>query len=130
MFVNRGALVLEPNYRGGSGYGEKFRKLNIRNLGIGDAWDVMSGVDSLVAAGHGGCAIGSAAMGLEPWRLHLRVPRHRLRDRLKAVSVGAGVTDWTTYYSNTDIELFTRRYLKATPWTNLDLRKASPITYV
>ncbi|MEZ5285094.1 MAG: hypothetical protein R2712_09855 [Vicinamibacterales bacterium] len=40
-FLSRGALVLEPNYRGSAGYGEKFRALNVRNLGIGDAWDAL-----------------------------------------------------------------------------------------
>jgi len=29
------ALVLRPNYRGSAGYGEKFRALNVRNLGVG-----------------------------------------------------------------------------------------------
>ncbi len=37
-------------------------------------------------------------------------------DRFKAVSVGAGISDWVTYYVNTDIHPFTRQYLKATPW--------------
>ena len=40
LWVAKGALVLEPNYRGSAGYGEKFRSLNYRNLGVGDAWDV------------------------------------------------------------------------------------------
>ena len=35
-FVARGALVLRPNYRGSAGYGEAFRSLNVRNLGVGD----------------------------------------------------------------------------------------------
>ena len=30
---------------------EKFRQLNVRNLGVGDAWDVLSGVDMLIAKG-------------------------------------------------------------------------------
>jgi len=51
IWLNKGALVLEPNYRGSAGYGETFRSLNVRNLGIGDAWDVVSGIDSLVAQG-------------------------------------------------------------------------------
>jgi NADH:ubiquinone oxidoreductase subunit E len=51
VWVPRGVLVLEPNYRGSAGYGEKFRRLNERNLGVGDAWDVLSGVDALVAKG-------------------------------------------------------------------------------
>jgi len=48
-FVAKGALVLRPNYRGSAGYGEKFRSLNVRNLGVGDYADVISGVDSLIA---------------------------------------------------------------------------------
>ena len=51
LWVNKGALVLEPNYRGSAGYGEKFRSLNYRNLGVGDAWDVLSGIDYLVKEG-------------------------------------------------------------------------------
>ena len=51
LWVAKGALVLEPNYRGSAGYGEKFRSLNYRNLGVGDAWDVLSGVDYLVKGG-------------------------------------------------------------------------------
>ena len=50
-FVARGALVLKPNYRGSAGYGEAFRSLNVRNLGVGDYADVISGVDSLIAEG-------------------------------------------------------------------------------
>src|SRR4051812_16450182 len=49
VWVPRGVLVLEPNYRGSAGYGEKFRALSVRNLGVGDAWDVLSGIDALVA---------------------------------------------------------------------------------
>ena len=45
QFLAKGALVLEPNYRGSAGYGAAFRALNVRNLGVGDMWDVMSGVD-------------------------------------------------------------------------------------
>jgi dipeptidyl aminopeptidase/acylaminoacyl peptidase len=35
--------------------------------------------------------------------------------RFRAISVGAGISDWMTYYVNTDITPFTRQYLKATP---------------
>ena len=50
-FAAKGALILRPNYRGSAGYGEKFRSLNVRNLGIGDYQDVISGVDFLIAKG-------------------------------------------------------------------------------
>ena len=45
ILVGRGAIVLKVNYRGSAGYGEKFRSLNVGNLGVGDAWDVLSGID-------------------------------------------------------------------------------------
>jgi dipeptidyl aminopeptidase/acylaminoacyl peptidase len=34
QWCERGAVVLRVNYRGSAGYGEKFRALNVRNLGI------------------------------------------------------------------------------------------------
>src|SRR5690606_21972372 len=51
QFVEKGFLVLEPNYRGSSGYGDKFLKANYKKLGIGDYDDVISGVDMLVEEG-------------------------------------------------------------------------------
>jgi len=52
-------------------------------------------------------------------------------DRFKAVSVGAGISDWMTYYVNTDITPFTPQYLHGTPWDDPEIyRKTSPITYV
>jgi dipeptidyl aminopeptidase/acylaminoacyl peptidase len=51
--------------------------------------------------------------------------------RFKAISVGAGISDWMTYYVNTDIHPFTRQYLQATPWDDPEIyAKTSPITYV
>ncbi len=53
LWVARGALVLRVNYRGSAGYGQRFRAvLKPNNLGVGDAWDVLSGIDALIAQGH------------------------------------------------------------------------------
>ena len=52
-------------------------------------------------------------------------------ERFKAISVGAGISDWMTYYVNTDIHPFTRQYLKATPWDDPEIyAKTSPMTYI
>jgi dipeptidyl aminopeptidase/acylaminoacyl peptidase len=130
VWVPRGVLVLEPNYRGSAGYGEKFRSLNVRNLGIGDAWDVLTGVDSLIAKG----LVDSARVGAMGWSqggyISAYLTTHDAA-RFKAISVGAGISDWMTYYVNTDITPFTRQYLKGTPWADPDIyAKTSPITYV
>jgi dipeptidyl aminopeptidase/acylaminoacyl peptidase len=52
-------------------------------------------------------------------------------DKFKAISVGAGISNWVTYYVNTDIHPFTRQYLKATPWADMDIYlKTSPMTNI
>jgi dipeptidyl aminopeptidase/acylaminoacyl peptidase len=128
-FVAKGALVLRPNYRGSAGYGEKFRSLNVRNLGIGDYADVIYGVDSLVAKGF----VDPDRLGAMGWSQGGYISAYitTFSDRFKAVSVGAGISDWSTYYVNTDITPFTRQYLHATPWEDPEIYwKTSPISNV
>ena len=110
MFLSKGALVLEPNYRGSAGYGAAFRALNVRNLGVGDMWDVMSGVDSIIAKRNRGTQAGWVLWaGRGGWHsISAFLTTHT--DRFKAFSVGAGISDWMTYYVNTDITPFTRQY--------------------
>jgi len=121
--------VLKPNYRGSAGYGGKFRALNVRNLGVGDYADVISGVDSLIAKGF----VDKDRLGSMGWSEggYISAFITTSSDRFKAVSVGAGISDWMTYYANTDITPFTAQYLRATPWDDPKIyAKTSPITYV
>jgi len=125
----KGALVLRPNYRGSAGYGAAFRALNVRNLGVGDMWDVMSGVDSLIARG----LVDPAKLGAMGWSqggyISMFLTTHT--DRFQAISAGAGISDWMTYYVSTDITPFTRQYLHATPWDDPAIyAKTSPITSI
>ena len=130
LWLARGALVLEPNYRGSAGYGEAFRSLNVRNLGIGDAWDVLSGIDALVAQGLvDRDRVGSMGWSQGGYISAFLATKHA--DRFKALSVGAGISNWVTYYVNTDIHPFTRQYLKATPWDDPKIyADTSPMTYI
>lgn len=128
-FVAKGALVLRPNYRGSAGYGEKFRSLNVRNLGVGDYADVISGVDALIAKGF----VDKDRVGSMGWSQggYISAFITASSDRFKAVSVGAGISDWMTYYANTDITPFTPQYLHATPWDDPEIyKKTSPISYI
>jgi len=129
-FLAKGAIILEPNYRGSAGYGEKFRSLNVRNLGIGDAWDVLSGIDALVQQGLADRdRVGSMGWSQGGYISAFLTTRHS--ERFKAISVGAGISDWMTYYVNTDIHPFTRQYLKATPWDDPKIyADTSPMTYI
>jgi dipeptidyl aminopeptidase/acylaminoacyl peptidase len=129
QWVEKDALVLRPNYRGSAGYGEKFRALNVRNLGVGDAWDVLSGVDYLIKQNY----IDTTRMGVMGWSQggYISAFLTTNSSRFKAVSVGAGISNWMTYYVNTDIHPFTRQYLQATPWDDSQVYlKTSPMTNI
>ncbi|MGC9343684.1 MAG: S9 family peptidase [Bacteroidales bacterium] len=129
QWLDKGAMVLMPNYRGSAGYGEKFRKLNVKNLGVGDMWDVMSGIEYLDKQG----MIDTDKMGAMGWSQggYISAFLATNTDAFKAISVGAGISNWMTYYVNTDIHPFTKQYLKATPWDNEEIyRKTSPMTNI
>jgi len=129
QWLDKGCLVLRPNYRGSAGYGEAFRSLNVKNLGVGDMWDVMSGIDYLDKKG----MIDRASMGSMGWSQggYISAFLTTNTDVFKAISVGAGISNWMTYYVNTDIHPFTRQYLKATPWSDESIyKKTSPITNI
>jgi dipeptidyl aminopeptidase/acylaminoacyl peptidase len=129
QWLDKGALVLRPNYRGSAGYGEVFRSLNVENLGVGDAWDVLSGIEYLDSRG----MIDKSKMGCMGWSQggYISAFLTTSSDVFKATSVGAGISNWMTYYVNTDIHPFTRQYLKSTPWDNEEIyRKTSPMAYI
>lgn len=129
LWAARGALVLRVNYRGSAGYGQRFRQLNVNNLGVGDAWDVLSGVDALIAQGH----VDPNKLACMGWSQggYISAFLTTSSTRFKAISVGAGISDWATYYFNTDITPFTLQYLGANPVENPKIyEKTSPISYV
>ncbi|NHF59433.1 S9 family peptidase [Flavobacteriaceae bacterium TP-CH-4] len=129
QWLNKGALVLQPNYRGSAGYGEAFRSLNVKNLGVGDAWDVESGVKHLIEQG----IVDSEKVASMGWSQggYISAFLTTNSELFRVISVGAGISNWMTYYVNTDIHPFTRQYLKATPWSDKAIyEKTSPMTNI
>jgi dipeptidyl aminopeptidase/acylaminoacyl peptidase len=129
IWVARGAVILKVNYRGSAGYGETFRTLNVRNLGVGDAWDVISGVDNLIAKGF----VDRNRVACMGWSQggYISAFLTASSDRFVAISVGAGISDWATYYYNTDITPFTIHYLGNNPVSDPEIyQKTSPIAYI
>ena len=130
LWLKEGAIVLEPNYRGSLGRGERFKKLIIGDPGTGPAADVISGIDSLVARG----LADNDRVGVMGWSyggyLSAFLAGHD-GARFKAVSVGAGISNWKTDYATSDTQDKARHFLKATPWDDPDLyARESPISYV
>ncbi|WBW96431.1 S9 family peptidase [Oceanirhabdus sp. W0125-5] len=128
-FVEKGFIVLEPNYRGSSGYGDEFLKANYKKLGLGDYDDVISGVDKLIEDG----LVDKERVGVMGWSQggYISAFCTAYSDRFKAVSVGAGISNWLTYYVNTDIHQFTRMFLGDNPWNDPKIyAETSPMTYI
>jgi dipeptidyl aminopeptidase/acylaminoacyl peptidase len=129
MFAARGALILRPNYRGSIGYGERLRSALVRNLGTQQYWDIITGVDHLISQGIVD-ATRVGAMGYSHGG-YLAAFLTTYSDRFKAISIGAGVSDWKVYYTNSDAPNWALQYLKATPWDDPEIyRSTAPITYI
>jgi dipeptidyl aminopeptidase/acylaminoacyl peptidase len=129
MWAAKGALILEPNYRGSIGYGEKVRSLNVRNMGPGLYEDVISGVDYLISKGW----VDKDRVGSMGWSFGGYITAYIATNssRFRALSVGAGITDWTTYDVGTDMHWLARRYFESSPWDDPEVyRKGSPISSI
>jgi dipeptidyl aminopeptidase/acylaminoacyl peptidase len=77
FLADQGYVVLEPNFRGSTGYGERFRNANVEDSGGGEIDDIQASVDYLVGIGltdpkhvgisggsHGGTVVANAVAKL------------------------------------------------------------------
>lgn len=125
QFLARGILVLKPNYRGSDGRGHAFLELNHGNIGTGELWDVESGIAHLIAQGyvdaeHVGCAGWSYGGFVAAF-----VTTHS--DKFAAVSVGAGITNWTDYHASSEFYRYTEKVFGGSPQAiPKAYRRASP----
>jgi dipeptidyl aminopeptidase/acylaminoacyl peptidase len=130
LMAANGYMVLEPNFRGSSGRGEKFALANQNDWGGGDYQDDMSGVQAMVDKGWADPdrlgAFGWSYGGFMTFWIDTQT------DRFKAISPGAGLPDLYSMYSQTDIHRYLRLFfnMKA-PWDNFqEYWDHSPMKYV
>ena len=116
QFLARGILVLKPNYRGSDGRGHAFLELNQGNLGTGELWDVESGIDHLIEQGY----VDASRIGCAGWSHGGFVAAFATThsDRFAAVSIGAGVTNWTTYYATSNFHRFSEKNARRSASSN------------
>jgi dipeptidyl aminopeptidase/acylaminoacyl peptidase len=129
VLAGQGYAIFCPNPRGSEGYGKKFRQANVRDWGGGDYKDIMAGVDHLIARG----IADRERLGVMGWSYGGYMTSWIITqtDRFKAASAGAGPTDLTSMYGQTDIPGFLERYFEGLPWKEGALyRKHSPLTHV
>jgi dipeptidyl aminopeptidase/acylaminoacyl peptidase len=124
-----GHVVLMPNPRGSSGYGEAFMQACVRDWGGKDYEDLMAAVDVLVKRGVA-----------DPDRLYVTGYSYGgfmttwtvgHTGRFRAAIVGAPVSDHVSMVGTTDIPLFTNFELGGTLHTNIEeWWNRSPVKYL
>ena len=119
VYAGMGFAVLQPNYRGSSGYGERFRGLNRGDISGRDWVDIDSGVDAMVERG----IADPDRLAVSGWSFggHHTYWGITQTDRFRAASAGAGANDLISMYSQTDIPEFYHTYLGPKPWEDWDL---------
>jgi len=117
VMAANGYMVLQPNFRGSIGRGEKFARANQNDWGNGDYKDDMSGVQAVVDRGWAD----PDRLGAFGWSYggYMTFWIDTQTDRFKAISPGAGLPDLYSMYSQSDIHRYMRQYFDGkAPWDN------------
>jgi dipeptidyl aminopeptidase/acylaminoacyl peptidase len=125
----KGYVVLYPNPRGSTSYGQDFGNVIQYRYPGDDFKDLMAGVDELVARGwvdpaRLGVTGGSGGGVLTNWTIG-----HT--DRFQAAVSQRSIADWRDFWYTADFTLFTPSWFRGAPWEQeADFKERSPITYV
>jgi dipeptidyl aminopeptidase/acylaminoacyl peptidase len=130
VYAGEGYVVLKPNYRGSTNYGEKFRNDIVGNYFDPGYHDIMTGVDRLIAEG----LVDSTQMGVLGWSAGGHWSNWILThtDRFKAISSGAGTSNWISMYAQSDVQRNRQYYLgNKLPYEDFDAYwNQSPLRYI
>jgi dipeptidyl aminopeptidase/acylaminoacyl peptidase len=125
----KGYVVLYPNPRGSTTYGQEFGNVIQHRYPGDDAKDLIAGVEELVRRGYVdparlGITGGSGGGVLTNW-----IVGHT--DRFKAAVSQRSIADWTGFWYSADFTLFNRTWFRGAPWEDpADFVARSPITHV
>jgi dipeptidyl aminopeptidase/acylaminoacyl peptidase len=125
----KGYVVLYPNPRGSSAYGQQFGNV-IQYAYPGDDYkDLMAGVDELLRRGYVdpqrlGVTGGSGGGILTNWTI-------TQTDRFAAAVAQRSISDWSSFWYTADFASFQRTWFRGAPWEDpADFAARSPITRV
>lgn len=130
VYAGTGYAVLMPNYRGSTNYGEKHKTGIVGNYFEPGYNDIMSGVDHLIKQG----LVDPNQMGVLGWSAGGHWSNWILThtDRFKAISSGAGTSNWISMYAQSDVQRNRQFYLgNKLPYDDFDSYwNQSPIKYI
>jgi dipeptidyl aminopeptidase/acylaminoacyl peptidase len=125
----KGYIVLYPNPRGSTSYGQDFANVIQYHYPGDDYKDLMAGVDELIARGwvdpdRLGVTGGSGGGVLTNWTIGHTT-------RFKAAVSQRSIADWRDFWYTADFTQFTPFWFRGAPWEQeADFKERSPITYV
>lgn len=125
----KGYVVLYPNPRGSTTYGQDFGNIIQYHYPGDDYKDLMAGVDEVIKRGYIdtdklGVTGGSGGGLLTNWTI-------TQTDRFKAAVSQRDIASWADWWYSDDFTLFQQTWFKAPPFEDPEDYKArSPITYV
>ncbi len=124
-FAAKGYAMLAPNYRGSTGYGDKFMTDLIGHENDWDVIDIMTGVDHLIADG----IVDEEQMAVSGWSNGGFLTNALIsNNRFKAASTGAGVLDMTVQLIEEDTPGHVINYMEGLPWEQPEeYQTASPL---
>lgn len=120
IYAGAGYVVLMPNYRGSTNYGEAFKNGIVNNYFAPGFDDIMAGVDFLIAQG----IADGTKMGALGWSAGGHWSNWILThtDRFKAISSGAGTSNWISMYAESDTQRVRQFYLgNKLPYDDFDV---------
>jgi dipeptidyl aminopeptidase/acylaminoacyl peptidase len=126
LFPSQGWAMLAPNYRGSTGYGDKFLTDLIGNKNNLDVMDILAGVNALIERG----IVDPERMAVMGWSnggylTNCIITRD---NRFKAASSGAGVFDTAMQWSIEDTPGHVINYSEGPPWkVEETMRNTSPL---
>ena len=128
-FSALGYFVLQPNPRGSFGQGEEFTEANRKDFGYGDLRDILAGVDAVLAK----YSVDPGRVGLTGWSYggFMSMFAVTQTNRFKATVVGAGISDWLSYYGENSIDQWMIPYFGASVYDDPAVyAKSSAITFI
>jgi dipeptidyl aminopeptidase/acylaminoacyl peptidase len=130
VYAGAGYVMLRPNYRGSTNYGEAHKTAIVGNYFQKGYEDIMTGVDKLIADG----LVDSTKMGAFGWSAGGHWSNWILThtNRFKAISSGAGTSNWISMYAQSDVQRNRQFYLgDKLPYDDFDAYwNQSPIKYI
>jgi dipeptidyl aminopeptidase/acylaminoacyl peptidase len=130
-FATRGYVVIQPNFRGSTGYGKAFQEANFQDLGGGDLKDTVAAKTFLVQSGYVNDKkvgiFGGSYGGFMSLMAIGRTP-----DEFAAAVQWFGIINWRTMYRDQDelLKAYQRSLLGTPEKDGAVYDAASPLTYM